>query len=227
MEPSRGRQVLAAVSVAAVLVAVVAVVVAVAVVNADRLRGGQERSEVRRFTASMRQPMGDLAALADGGLDGQPGFSAARQLLGRQPDGGVLDRQAVAWEDQLRQTGFEVGKVSVGPGELFSPGTGRQRNSVGGRVRSLSSVRDNYEAAVGLYIATAHLWRLAAAAPRGGELRASLIFEAVAMQERGQFALNTAAMELLQLHDRYRLDMRQRMPGESVLSYRNRYRDAP
>jgi hypothetical protein len=226
MEPSRGRQVLAAVSAVAVLVAVAATVVAVAVVNADRLRGGQERSEVRRFTASMRRPMGDLAAVAGRGLDGQPGFDAARELLSRPPDGRALERQAVAWEDQLRKTELEVGQVSVGPGELFSPGTGRQRNSAGGRVRSLSSVRDNYEAAVGLYVATAHLWGLAAAAPRG-ELRSNLAREAVAMQERGQVALNSAAMELLQLHDRYHLDLRQRMPGESVLSYRNRYRDAP
>jgi hypothetical protein len=226
MEPSRGRQVLAAVSVAAVLVAVAAVVVAVAVVNADRLRGGQERAEVRRFTASMRRPMGDLAALAGHGLDGQPGFDSARELLNRPSGGRTLERQAVAWEDQLRKTAFEVEKVSVGPGELFSPGNGRQRNSTGGRVRSLSSVRDNYQAAVGLYVATAHLWGLAAAAPRG-QLRTSLVLEAVDMQERGQVALNTAAMELLQLHDRYRLDLRQRMPGESVLSYRNRYRDAP
>jgi hypothetical protein len=228
MESTDRRQaLLTVVAVVAVVVAVVAVAVAVVVVNRERLEGGQERAEVRRFTAAMRQPMGDLAALTGRGLHGHPGFRSAGELLSRKPDGSTLTKQARAWEDQLRKTSFQVGGVSVGPGELFSPGTGRQRNSVGGRVRSLSSVRDNYEAAVDLYVAAAHLWQLAAAVPRGADLRLRLALEAVAMQERGQVALNTAAMELLQLHDRYHLDVRARMPGESVLSYRNRYPGAP
>jgi hypothetical protein len=227
MEPNSGRPAVAAVvTVVAVAVAVAAVGVAVSVVGRDRLQGTQERSEVRRFTASMRQPVSDLTALAGKGLEGQPGFDSAGRMLIEHPDGRALRRQAAAWEDRLRKTAWQVGGVSVGPGELFSPGNGRQRNSVGGRVRSLSSVRDHYEAAVDLYVAAAHLWELAASAPRGGDLRLRLAIEAVDMRERGQVALNTAAMELLQLHDRYHLDVRERMPGESLLWWRNRYRGA-
>jgi hypothetical protein len=210
----------------------VAVVVAAALgggilAGQGRLRERRERDDVRRFTTAMRPPLQDLAAVAGGGLGGQPGFGSAVLLLTRKGGQAAFERQTAAWQDRLRETSFQVRVITVGRTELFAAGNGRQRNSVGGRVRSLSSVRDNYAAAVDLYVATAELWQLAASAPAGSTLQIRLANEAGRMQERGQVALNSAAMELLQLHDRYHLNLTVRMPGESQLSYRTRYVGAP
>jgi hypothetical protein len=90
----------------------------------------------------------------------------------------------------------------------------------------LTSVRDSYAAAIGVYLEAATIFEKAGAAPAKSEAATALVEQGAATATRAGAAMDAAAGTLARLHARYGLDLSRQMPGESTEAFGARYSGA-
>jgi len=93
-------------------------------------------------------------------------------------------------------------------------------------VAMLTSVRESYSAAIGVYLEAASIFEKAGAAPAKSDAAAALVEQGAATAQRAGTAMDAAAGTLARIHGRYGLDLTKQMPGESTEAFGNRYSGA-
>jgi hypothetical protein len=91
----------------------------------------------------------------------------------------------------------------------------------------LTSVRQGYAAAIGVYTEAANIFQKAGEAPAGSATAAALVEQGTATATRAGQAMDAAAATLANLHARYGLDLTRQMPGESTEAFSTRSSGAP
>ena len=166
------------------------------VAAANRVEEGWASDDVRRFTADVRAQTDQLPSVIGTGT-------------------------AKLGEIQQR-----VQAITVGDPPAEAGTDGEPSNAVGGRVPMLTSVRDSYSAAIGVYLEAASIFEKAGAAPAKSEPAAALVEQGAATAQRAGKAMDAAAGTLARIHARYGLDLTKQMPGESTEAFANRYSGA-
>jgi hypothetical protein len=103
---------------------------------------------------------------------------------------------------------------------------GNPVNGVGGRVPMLTSVRDSYAAAIGVYTEAANIFQRAGEATPKSKLANDLVQEANGTAARAGAAMDAAANALARIYARYDLDLSRQLPGESAEAFGARYQAA-
>lgn len=189
----------------------------------SRVQEGWARDDVRRFTAALRTQTDQLPAVLGPGTTKLPGFATAEQVTTGQLKPKDLTVRASGWSAKLDQIKGEVEGITVGAVPAQSEFDGNPVNGVGGRVPMLTSVRDAYAAALGVYAEAANIFQRAGEAPANSELAKALVQEANGTAARAGEAMDAAANALARVHARYDLDLTRQLPGESAEAFGARY----
>jgi hypothetical protein len=91
----------------------------------------------------------------------------------------------------------------------------------------LTSVRDSYAAAIGVYVEAANDFQKAGEVGADKAAAKALVERATATATAAGQAMDAAAGTLARLHARYGLDLTHQMPGESTEAFSARYSGAP
>jgi hypothetical protein len=196
-----------------VTLAVLALLVTlVAAVN--RVQEGWARDDVARFTAALRAQTDQLPAVLGTGTAKLPGFASVGELSSGKLKPKDLALRATGWSAKLGQLQQQVEQITVGEVPARDVPDGTPANDVGGRVPMLTSVRDAYAAALGVYVEAANAFEQAGKAPAKPQQEA-LVQQGNAIAARASSAMDAAADALARLHARYHLDLSRQLPGES------------
>jgi hypothetical protein len=193
---------------------------------ANRVQEGWSRDDVRRFTAALRTQTDQLPSVTGTGTKELPGFPSAQELTSGKLKPKDLAVRASGWSAKLGQIQGRVESITVGEPPVDAGADGEPANAVGGRVAMLSSVRDAYAAAIGVYVEAATIYQKAAEAPARSRTATGLVEQGVATASRASQAMDAAAGTLARLHARYDLDLTRQMPGESTEAFGARYSGA-
>jgi hypothetical protein len=196
----------------------------VAAVN--RVEEGWARDDVRRFTADLRAQTDQLPAVIGTGTAKLPGFASAQDLTTGKLTPRQMAVRASGWTAKLGQLQGKVDAITVGDPPAEAGTDGEPPNAVGGRVPMLTSVRDSYSAAIGVYLEAAAIFEKAGAAPAKSDAAKTLVEQGAATATRAGTAMDAAAGTLARIHARYGLDLTRQMPGESTEAFSARYSDA-
>ena len=90
----------------------------------------------------------------------------------------------------------------------------------------LTSVRDSYAAAIGVYLEAANTFQKAGEVPGNAAASKALLERATAAATAAGQAMDAAAGTLARVHARYGLDLTRQMPGESTEAFGARYSGA-
>jgi hypothetical protein len=195
------------------------------VAAANRVQEGWARDDVRRFTADLRAQTDRLPAVIGTGTPKLPGFPSAQELTSGKLKPKTLAVRASGWSALLGQVQGGVESITVGDPPADAPTDGEPANNVGGRVPMLTSVRDSYAAAIGVYSEAASIFQKAGEAPDSATAKA-LVEQGAATASRAGQAMDAAAGTLARVHARYGLDLTRQMPGESTEAFGARYSGA-
>jgi hypothetical protein len=194
------------------------------VAAANRVQEGWARDDVRRFTADLRAQTDQLPSVIGTGTAELPGFPSAQELATGKLKPNRLAVRASGWSAKLGQVQGRISSITVGEPPADAPTDGEPANAVGGRVAMLTSVRDSYAAAVGMYFEAANTFQKAGEAE--GKTAASLVEQGAATATTAGQAMDAAASSLARVHARYGLDLTRQMPGESTEAFGARYSGA-
>jgi hypothetical protein len=194
---------------------------------ANRVQEGWTRDDVRRFTTQLRAQTDQLPSVIGAGTKELPGFPSAQDLAGGKLKPKQLAVRASGWSAKLGQIQGRVESITVGEAPAEAGDDGRPLNAVGGREPMLTSVRESYVAAIGVYTEAANTFQKAGEAPAGSAAAAALVEQGAATATRAGEAMDAAAATLANLHARYGLDLTRQMPGESTEAFSARYSGAP
>jgi hypothetical protein len=196
------------------------------VAAANRVQEGWARDDVRRFTADLRAQTEQLPSVIGTGTPKLPGFPSAQELTSGKLKPKTLAVRASGWSALLGQLQGGVESITVGDPPAEAPTDGEPANNVGGRVPMLTSVRDSYAAAIGVYSEAASIFQKAGEAPAGSATARALVEQGAATASRAGQAMDAAAGTLARVHARYGLDLTRQMPGESTEAFGARYSGA-
>jgi hypothetical protein len=192
----------------------------------SRVQEGWARDDVRRFSTALRAQTDQLPAVLGPGTEQLPGFATAGELTTGKLKPKDLTVRASGWSAKLDQLRGDVEAITVGEVPAQSEFDGNPVNGVGGRVPMLTSVRDEYAAAIGVYVEAANTFAQAGKAPAKGSLAKALVQQATGTAARAGEAMDAAAGALARIHARYDLDLTRQLPGESAEAYGARYQPA-
>jgi hypothetical protein len=192
----------------------------------NRVQEGWTRDDVRRFTAALRAQTDQLPAVIGAGTKELPGFPSAQDLTGGKLTGKQLAVRASGWSAKLGQVQGRVESITVGEPPAAAAADGEPSNAVGGREPMLTSVRDSYVAAIGVYFEAANIFQKAGEAPARSPTATALVEQGAATATRAGQAMDAAAGTLARLHARYGLDLARQLPGESTEAFGARYSGA-
>ena len=195
----------------------------VAAVN--RAEEGWARDDVRRFTADLRAQTDQLPSVIGTGTPKLPGFPSAQELTTGKLTPKQLAVRASGWSAKLGEIQQRVQAITVGDPPAEAGTDGEPSNAVGGRVPMLTSVRESYSAAIGIYLEAASIFEKAGAAKSKDEATA-LVEQGATTAQRAGTAMDAAAGTLARIHGRYGLDLTKQMPGESTEAFGSRYSGA-
>jgi hypothetical protein len=192
---------------------------------ANRVQEGWTRDDVRRFTADLRAQTDQLPSVTGTGTTALPGFPSAQDLTSGKLKPKQLAVRASGWTAKLGQIQQRVQEITVG--DVPEAGNdGEPANNVGGREPMLTSVRDSYAAAIGVYLEAATIFQKAGEAEAGSKAATSLVEQGAATATQAGQVMDAAAGTLARLHARYALEVRKQMPGESNEAFGARYTGA-
>ena len=209
----------------AVTLAVVALV-GTLVAAANRVEEGWARDDVRRFTADLRAQTDQLPSVVGTGTAQLPGFASAQDLTSGKLTPKQMAVRASGWTAKLGEIQQRVDAITVGDPPAEAGTDGEPSNAVGGRVPMLTSVRESYSAALGVYLEAATIFEKAGAAPAKSEAATALVEQGTATAQQASKAMDAAAGALARIHARYGLDLTKQMPGESTEAFGARYSGA-
>jgi hypothetical protein len=194
----------------------------------NRVQEGWARDDVRRFTAQLRAQTDQLPSVIGTGTKDLPGFPSAQELTTGKLTPKKMAVRASGWSAKLGQIQQRVQAITVGDPPAEAGTDGEPSNAVGGREPMLSSVRDSYAAAIGVYVEAANTFQKAGEVPAGNRAGANALVErATATATAAGQAMDAAAGTLARLHARYGLDLTHQLPGESSEAFSARYSGAP
>ena len=196
------------------------------VAAANRVEEGWARDDVRRFTADVRAQTDQLPSVIGTGTAKLPGFPSAQDLTSGKLTSKQLAVRASGWTAKLGQIQGRVDAITVGDPPAEAGTDGEPSNAAGGRVPMLTSVRDSYSAAIGVYLEAASIFEKAGAAPAKSDAASALVEQGAATAQRAGTAMDAAAGTLARIHARYGLDLTKQMPGESTEAFGSRYSGA-
>jgi hypothetical protein len=196
------------------------------VAAANRVQEGWTRDDVRRFTADLRAQTDQLPSVIGAGTAELPGFPSAQELTSGKLTPKQMAVRASGWTAKLGQVQGRVESITVGEPPAEAGTDGEPTNAVGGREAMLTSVRDSYAAAIGVYLEAATTFEKAGAAKAKSEAATALVEQGAATATRAGAAMDAAAGTLARLHARYGLDLSRQMPGESTEAFGARYSGA-
>ena len=157
---------------------------------ANRVQEGWARDDVRRFTADLRAQTDQLPSVIGTGTKDLPGFPSAQELATGKLKGNQLAVRASGWSAKLGQ--IQAGRVDHRGRAPADAGTdGEPANAVGGRVPMLTSVRDDYAAAIEMYFEAANTFQKAGEA--SGKTATSLVEEGTAIATTAGKSMDAAA----------------------------------
>jgi hypothetical protein len=192
---------------------------------ANRAQEGWARDDVRRFTADLRAQTDQIPSVTGPGTKNLPGFPSAQNLASGKLKPKQLAVQASGWTAKLGQIQQKIQEITVG--DVPEAATdGEPANNVGGREAMLTSVRDSYAAAVGVYLEAATIFQKAGEAEAGSKGAKSLVEQGAATATQAGQVMDAAAGTLARLNARYGLDVKKQMPGESADAFQARYSGA-
>jgi len=197
------------------------------VAAANRVQEGWTRDDVRRFTTALRAQTDQLPAVTGTGTAKLPGFASAQELTNGKVAPQQLAVRASGWTAKLGEIQGRVESITVGEPPAEAGDDGTPLNAVGGREPMLTSVRESYVAAIGVYTEAANIFQKAGEAPAGSATAAALVEQGAATATRAGQAMDAAAATLANVHARYGLDLTRQMPGESTEAFGARYSGAP
>ena len=192
----------------------------------NRVQEGWARDDVRRFTADLRAQTDQLPAVIGAGTRDLPGFPSAQELTTGKITPKRMAVRASGWSAKLGEIQQRVQAITVGDPPAEAATNGEPSNAVGGRVPMLTSVRDSYAAAIGVYVEAANTFQKAGEVPGNGAASKALVERATATATAAGQAMDAAAGTLARLHARYGLDLTHQMPGESTEAFSARYSGA-
>ena len=189
----------------------------------SRVQEGWARDDVRRFTDQLRAQADQLPSVIGTGTTELPGFPSAQELTTGKITPKRMAVRASGWSAKLGQVQGQVESITVGQPPADPGGDGEPANAVGGRVAMLSSVRDAYVAAFGVYVNAANIYQQAGEAPAKSKTAEALLQQGAGTAATAGRAMDAAAATLARLHARYDLDLTRQMPGESTEAFGARY----
>jgi hypothetical protein len=192
----------------------------------NRVQEGWTRDDVRRFTADLRAQTDQLPSVIGTGTRELPGFPSAQELTTGKLEPKKLAVRASGWSAKLGQIQSRVQEITVGEPPAEAGTDGEPSNAAGGRDPMLTSVRDSYAAAIGVYFEAANIFQKAGEAPAGSPSARALVEQGMATTSAAGKAMDAAAGTLARLHARYGLDLTRQMPGESNEAFSARYSGA-
>ena len=192
----------------------------------NRVQEGWTRDDVRRFTADLRAQTDQVPSVIGTGTAKLPGFASAQDLTSGKLTPKQLAVRASGWTAKLGQIQGRVDAITVGDPPAEAGTDGEPSNAVGGRVPMLTSVRESYSAAIGVYLEAGSIFEKAGAAPAKSDAATALVEQGTATAQRAGTAMDAAAGTLARIHARYGLDLTKQMPGESTESFGSRYSGA-
>ena len=195
------------------------------VAAANRVQEGWTRDDVRRFTADLRAQTDQLPSVTGTGTTQLPGFPSAQDLTSGKLKPKQLAVRASGWTAKLGQIQQRVQEITVGE-VPEAASDGEPSNAAGGREAMLTSVRDSYAAAIGVYLDAATIFQKAGEAEAGSKAATSLVEQGAATATQAGQVMDAAAGTLARLHGRYGLDLTRQMPGESTEAFGARYSGA-
>ena len=195
------------------------------VAAANRVQEGWTRDDVRRFTADLRAQT-DCPPGHRHRYQGPAGIPSAQELVAGKLTPEKMAVRASGWTAKLGQVKGRVQSITVGEPPAEAGTDGEPANSVGGREAMLTSVRDSYVAAIGMYEKAATVFEKTGDV--GGDKKAAtaLVEQGAATATQAGQAMDAAAGTLARLHARYGLDLTRQMPGESTEAFGARYSGA-
>jgi hypothetical protein len=196
------------------------------VAAANRVEEGWARDDVRRFTADLRAQTDQLPAVTGTGTATLPGFASVQDLTSGKLTPKQMAVRASGWTAKLGEIQGRVDAITVGDPPAEAGTDGEPSNAVGGRVAMLSSVRDSYSAAIGVYLEAGTIFEKAGAAPAKSQAATDLVEQGTATAQKAATAMDAAAGALARIHARYGLDLTKQMPGESTEAFGARYSGA-
>ena len=196
------------------------------VAAANRVQEGWTRDDVRRFTADLRAQTDQLPSVTGTGTAKLPGFASAQDLTSGKLTPKQMAVRASGWTAKLGEIQGRVDAITVGDPPAGAGTDGEPSNAVGGRVAMLTSVRDSYAAAIGVYLDAATIFQKAGEAEAGSKAATSLVEQGAATATQAGQVMDAAAGTLARLHARYGLDLKKQMPGESTEAFGARYSGA-
>jgi hypothetical protein len=197
------------------------------VAAANRAQEGWARDDVRRFTADLRAQTDQLPSVIGAGTKELPGFPSAQELTTGKITPKQMAVRASGWTAKLGEIQQRVQAITVGDPPAEAGTDGDPPNAVGGRVAMLTSVRDSYAAAIGVYLEAANTFQKAGEVPANSAAGKDLVERATATATAAGQAMDAAAGTLARLHARYGLDLTHQLPGESTEAFSARYSGAP
>ena len=197
------------------------------VAAANRTQEGWARDDVRRFTADLRAQTDQLPSVIGTGTRELPGFPSAQELTTGKLEPKKLAVRASGWSAKLGQIQSRVQEITVGEPPAEAGTDGEPSNAAGGREAMLTSVRDSYAAAIGVYVEAANDFQKAGEVGADKAAAKALVERATATATAAGQAMDAAAGTLARLHARYGLDLTHQMPGESTEAFSARYSGAP
>ncbi len=192
----------------------------------NRIQEGWTRDDVRRFTAALGAQTDQLPSVIGTGTKELPGFPSAQELTTGKLEPKKLAVRASGWSAKLGEIQSRVQELTVGEPPENAPTDGEPSNAVGGREPMLTSVRDSYAAAIGVYYEAANIFQKAGEAPARSATAKALVEQGSATATRAGQAMDAAAGILARLHARYGLDLAHQLPGESNDAFSARYSGA-
>jgi hypothetical protein len=193
----------------------------------NRVQEGWARDDVRRFTADLRAQTDQLPSVIGMGTPKAPGFASAQDLTTGKLPPKQLAVRASGWSVELGEIQRQIQAITVGDPPAEAPTDGEPSNAAGGREPMLSSVRDSYAAAIGVYLEAANDFQKAGEVPARSPAAKALLEQATATATAAGQVMDAAAGTLARVHARYGLDLTRQMPGESSAAFSARYSGAP
>jgi hypothetical protein len=194
------------------------------VAAANRAQEGWARDDVRRFTADLRAQTDQLPSVIGAGTKDLPGFPSAQDVATGKLKPDRLAVRASGWSAKLEQIRGRIESITVGEPPADAGTDGEPANAVGGRAAMLTSVRDSYAAAIGVYSEAANTFQKVGDAK--GRTATAMVEQGGATATAAGQALDAAAGALARVHARYGLDLTRQMPGESTEAFGARYSGA-
>jgi hypothetical protein len=192
----------------------------------NRAQEGWARDDVTRFTTALRAQTDQLPAVTGTGTQELPGFPSAQELTSGKLTPKQLAVRASGWSAKLGQIQGRVESITVGEPPAEAGADGEPPNAVGGRVAMLTSVRDAYVAAFGVYVDAANIFQKAGEAPAKSKTANALVEQGTSTAGKASQSMDAAAGMLARLHARYDLDLTRQLPGESTEAFGARYSGA-